>query len=252
MAIDIGADPIDRLSGLSGGATYIDKNNPANASGTLHSVKIWAEGDDDMSSLIVGTFYTTNGDTLKCRDSEAIGDVEAGAERTFTGLSIIVEEGDYIGLYCVRGTIEADISGFAGLWIVAGEYIDPNDETDYFFLAGYAMSLYGYGEGAPPGRENKEYAHPDLVSGGETTLHHHSLSKHIDSGKHHQEVSKAWEAESFNSTFPTIPVVIPIGLDPANPGKKVGVKDVTTTGFSVYYEIAGQDVGWKAREQGYE
>jgi len=150
--IDIGADPIDRTSARQGGWTYIDKNNPANASGTLHSIKIWAR--TNITGLRVGTFYTTNGDTLKCRDSVVIGDVPVGLQE-FTELSIAVETGDYIGFYwdSFFEDIEADMSGLAGVWYVLGEYIDPNDETAYDSLAGYAISLYGYGDiEAPPGQ----------------------------------------------------------------------------------------------------
>jgi len=142
--IDVGADPIDRAAGASPGYTRVDKNNPANASGTLHSVKVWAAGN--ISGLIVGTFYITNGDILKCRDSVLIGDVEFGAERTFTELSITVVEGDYIGCYFTDGSMERDTTGFAGVWTISGEYIDPGDEVTYSLYAGDAMSLYGYGD----------------------------------------------------------------------------------------------------------
>jgi len=139
-----------------------DKNNPANASGTLHTIKVWAAAN--VTGLIVGTFYITNGNTLKCRDSVLIGDVEAGAERTFTGLSITVQEGDYIGCYQAIGTIEMDLSGFAGVWRIEGEYIDPNDEAEYTFYDGDAISLYGYGDiGAPPGYPYHRYT---LKAGG--------------------------------------------------------------------------------------
>ena len=150
--IDVGADPIDRTDSYFGLLTLIDKNNPANASGTLHSVKIWAY--TNITGLRVGTFYTTNGDTLKCRDSELIGDVEAGAERTFTELSITVVEGDYIGCYFTGGDIEGDLSGFSGVWTMFGEYIDPGDEWTYTLGAECAISLYGYGdiEGPPVGQ----------------------------------------------------------------------------------------------------
>ncbi|GAJ07462.1 unnamed protein product, partial [marine sediment metagenome] len=108
--------------------------------------------DGNITGLRVGTFYTTNGNTLKCRDSELIGDVEAGAERTFTGLSIAVVEGDYIGCYFTGGYIETDTSGFGGVWYITSEQIDPGDEATYSFLAGDAISLYGYGDFAPPGQ----------------------------------------------------------------------------------------------------
>lgn len=106
------------------------------------------------------------------------------------------------------------------------------------------------------GRENEEYAHPELVGGGETTKHSHpggngGLSKHMDAGLHTIETSKAWEAESFDSTFGSVPIVVAGTQESGNVGKKMGVKDVTTTGFSVYCEATGV-IGWHAREEGYE
>lgn len=148
--IDIGAIPVDRV-GYSGGLyTRVGKGNPANASGTLHSIKIYAY--EDMSGLRVGTFYLIGENTLKCRDSVVIGEVLAGAERTFTGLSIAVEVGDYIGFYrSGPGTIKSSYVGFAGEWYEFGEHISPGDEAVYSFAEGDANSLYGYGDiGAPP------------------------------------------------------------------------------------------------------
>jgi len=154
--IDVGAIPIDRGGFYASKYTIVDVNNPANASGVLHSVKVHAR--TSMTGLRVGTFYITSGSPpyafLKCRDSELVGDVEAGAERTFTGLSITVQEGDYIGCYFALGDIDNTGSGFLGKWRVSGEYIDPGDEAEYYFLEGDACSLYGYGdiEAPPPGQ----------------------------------------------------------------------------------------------------
>ncbi|MBA7585690.1 hypothetical protein ES708_27678 [subsurface metagenome] len=144
IPIDIGADAIDRASYVAVGYTIIDKNNPANASGILHTVKVYAYLS--LSGLRVGTFYTTDGNKLKCRDSELIGYVENKAVRTFTGLSIAVEAGDYIGCYYTAGNIERDTEGFLGIWGRYGESIDPGDQATYTFYAGDAMSLYGIGE----------------------------------------------------------------------------------------------------------
>ena len=147
ITIDIGSDAIDRASTCIDGSTRIDKNNPANASGTLHTVQVYAFSD--LKGFRVGTFYSTNGNTLKCRDSVLIGDVEAGAQRTFPGLSFTVEAGDYIGCFFTGGIIERDTSGYPGYWSIVGEYIDPGDEAIYSFHPGYAISLYGIGEPAP-------------------------------------------------------------------------------------------------------
>ncbi|MBA7587895.1 hypothetical protein ES708_29942 [subsurface metagenome] len=143
IPIDIGSDPTDRISARAPNFTYIDKANPANATGTLHTIKVYF--DTDTTSFRVGTFYLTNANTLKCRDSVLIGAVASHAERTFTGLSISVVEGDYIGCFFTDGYIETDTEGFIGIWYKAGEFIDPGDEATYSFLGGDAISLYGIG-----------------------------------------------------------------------------------------------------------
>ncbi len=76
----------------------------------------------------------------------------AGSEQTFTGLSIAVQEGDYIGCYSTAGELERDTAGYDGVWYKIGEYIDPGDDTVFGFAAGDAISLLGYGniEAPPP------------------------------------------------------------------------------------------------------
>lgn len=141
--IDVGSIPIDRDGSATYEVTWIDKANPANASGTLQNIKVYAA--TNITGFRVGTFYVVSGNTLKCRDSAVIGNVTAGSEQTFTELAITVEAGDYIGCYFSSGALERGSTGGIGLWSVIGEYIDPNDQATYSLAAGYAISLYGYG-----------------------------------------------------------------------------------------------------------
>ncbi|MBA7664388.1 hypothetical protein ES703_72449 [subsurface metagenome] len=143
MAIDIGLPAEDRNSLMVAGWTAISKDNPANASGTITSIEIWAA--IDIEGLRVGTFYTTNGDTLKCRDSETIpGTITAGSKIT-KAISIAVEAGDYIGCYFTAGKLERSSAGYAGVWSISSEQIDPDDEAVYGTWAGDTLSLYGTG-----------------------------------------------------------------------------------------------------------
>lgn len=146
MAIDIGAGAISRdIAWTLAGYTLVDKNNPANASGTITSVEIWCTYD--LAGCIVGIFYTTNGNTLKCRSATTIGAVTGGSKQTFPlDPAISVEAGDYIGIYFTGGWLEQDTDIYAGLWHKYGQYIDPNDEAEYTFDAGEALSLHGIGE----------------------------------------------------------------------------------------------------------
>lgn len=145
MAIDIGAEAINRGTTTSEAFTYIDKTNPANASGIINTIEIWAYSA--LSNCVVGTFYVISGNTLRCRDSVVIGSVAKGSKQTFSGLSIAVEAGDYIGFYAPSGRVERDSSGYAGNWRLSGEYINPGDEATYGLLDDDGFSVYGTGDG---------------------------------------------------------------------------------------------------------
>jgi len=142
MAVGIGSEAIDRDSSISGTSfTIIDKNNPASISGEITSIDIWA--NTDVTGLEVGAFYTTNGNTLKCRASEVIpGTITAGSKVNKV-VSIVVEIGDYIGSYHTGGNYEVDTFG-DGFWYVEAREIDPNDESAYTLMANRTISLGGY------------------------------------------------------------------------------------------------------------
>ncbi len=147
--IDIGAEAINRGDSTSEGYTYIDRTNPANESGLITTIEIWAYAV--LVNCVVGTFEKlAEANTLKCRDSVAIGDVPRWSKQTFNGLSLAVEAGDYIGFYATSGRVERDSTGYSGNWRLVGEYIDPGDEAVYGLLSGDAFSLHGIGGEAPP------------------------------------------------------------------------------------------------------
>lgn len=142
--IDVGSAAIDQDSTLAAASTLIDLTNPANAAGVITNIEVWAE--TNITGLRVGTFYLVSGTTYKCRDSVAIGAVTAGSKQTFTGLSLSVEAGDFIGCYFATGVLEADGTGSGignGFYYVSGEYIDSGDETAYSSSSDGALSLYG-------------------------------------------------------------------------------------------------------------
>ena len=144
--IDIGPGATNRAGSVSGaGYTDIDANNPANASGTLTSVEIWA--NTDLSDCEVGTFYTSDHVTFTCRDSAVIGAVTAGSKQTFdvSGTPINVQTGDYLGIYYTAGKLERDSTGYDGLYWYYGEAIDATDSASFTYLAGDALSIYATG-----------------------------------------------------------------------------------------------------------
>jgi hypothetical protein len=146
--IDVGASAIDRSSALSYGRTFVAKDNPSNAAGTINQVEIWA--NTNLADCEVATFIDEGSDVLSTRDNETLGAVTSGSKQTFSGLDMDVSTGDYIGWYATGGSIEADFTTGSGYWYggsgvdlipCSSESLDLNSTTRSF-------SLYGTGDGA--------------------------------------------------------------------------------------------------------
>lgn len=141
MAIDIGEAAIDRAAGYPGQHTVINEGNPANDSGVLKSVEFFTEGA--MNWHKIGVFYTTNGNTLKCRSST--GDLGgAGLGWNHVCVALDVQAGDFIGISYGFGSISYDVAGGSGAWWKLGDYCDVDDEEEYSHSAVEIISLFGY------------------------------------------------------------------------------------------------------------
>lgn len=150
MAVDIGYEATDRADEYTHHETYIMKASAASSAGNVTSIDIWA--NTNISGLKIGVFYTTNGNTLKCRSACSIpGTITAGSKVNKV-VSLAIEIGDYIGFYFTGGLIEGDPSGFSGLWYVSGDYCTVNAEATFSSVGGYALSLGGYIEAVAGGR----------------------------------------------------------------------------------------------------
>ena len=148
--IDVGSEVINRPQSMPEGYTMIILDNPANLTGTLDTVQVWAASIGDVTGFRIGTFYLVSGTTYKCRDSVAIGTVTSGSAQTFSSLSINVEAGDYLGAYWAVGTIERNGAGFGGELFYYGESIDPDDQATFTLQTGDTLSIYATGETAAP------------------------------------------------------------------------------------------------------
>lgn len=129
--------------------TWVNKGGPANGNGIITSVEIFAVVDHDLVACIVGIFYLTNGNTLKCRSAQAIGAVVGGAKRTFPAegaYAMAVKTGDFIGIYDSTGWVERKTVGESGIWGIPTQEIDVGDEAEYTFYDGDTVSVYGIGE----------------------------------------------------------------------------------------------------------
>ena len=144
LNIDIGRVAIDGSHYYIGtDTTYISKYNPANRSGRLTHIEIYAH--TSMTGCEVATFHQSDTNVFVTRDTHYIGNVAAGAKRSFD-VDLEVEAGDFIGIHFVTGQIELDGGISCGNWFLNGDYI-PQENPVTFVVSGttYAMMLYGSG-----------------------------------------------------------------------------------------------------------
>jgi hypothetical protein len=142
-SIDVGVDATDRSFLQNAGSTILSLDNPANADGTIDFIAVFAK--QNITDLVVGTFFLANGTNYQCRDSESIGDIASGQMFTCSGLDIAVKAGDVIGAWWASGFLAIDASGYAGCMYADGKHIDQGDQASYSLKAGAAISLYGTG-----------------------------------------------------------------------------------------------------------
>ena len=144
--IDVGNEALDREDGFGvDGRTTVNKNNPANASGTITTVEMWV--DLALNNVQIATFFVVSGDNLSTRDYYThVGVIPIGYTK-IEGLDIAVEVGDYIGIEATHGTMSRG-NDLVGLWY-ANAYNIPGENKPYTFFANWGISLYGTGETPP-------------------------------------------------------------------------------------------------------
>jgi hypothetical protein len=143
--IDVGGGATDRASNSgTGNTTCVDRNNPANADGTLDTLEFWF-WIQNGANVKAGTF-SGSGTSWDDRDYETIGSITAGAKRTFTSLDIDVVTDDCLGFYCTAGFCEASTSGGSGYGTKSGDQFGSGTQTYTFIFTDDILSLYGTGE----------------------------------------------------------------------------------------------------------
>lgn len=143
--ITIGNDPVTAGSGSTAGYTIIDRNVPADGSGTLMEAKLFAM--TNLGGVKVGTFYVTTAGKVRCRAAAFIGDVEAGAAKSFM-VTLPVMEGDLFGCYVETGSLARDQGPAIGMYFYAGDACVEGVETSVGDSANYTYSIGGEGQTA--------------------------------------------------------------------------------------------------------
>lgn len=153
MSIDIGCEAIARPDGAGYNTTWINEGNPANDTGTINSVEIWAQAN--LTGCKVGIFYATVANEphwtkYKCRSAVTLGTVTSGSKQTITtdsesnAISLDVVTGDVIGIYFsgASSVIECTEAGGDGIRVATTDHVVVDDETAYVATSG-TLSLYG-------------------------------------------------------------------------------------------------------------
>jgi len=143
--ITIGAAAISRAALQSFNKTVIEYDNPADGDGIIDTIQIYPYVT--MTDTEVAMFYVVSGNYLSTRSNCDIGTVTAGAPDpdVFTGLSLSVLTGDYLGLYASGGAIHKDTFG-TGYWYNASGYDRiPCTNQSFSWISSRTLSLYGTG-----------------------------------------------------------------------------------------------------------
>lgn len=141
ITIDIGSPAIDRANATPADKTFFDRTNPANGSGKITSVEIWA--NTEISNLKIATFYgATN--IWSTRDFNIIGTVISGSKQIFE-VDIDVVIGDVIGYYFTAGGGDIDYTGGLGVLYKNGDHIPCVLASFGNWVGNGLLSLYGEG-----------------------------------------------------------------------------------------------------------
>jgi len=138
IEIDVGNSAINRSGERASGITWVDKNNPANDTGIITSVEIYAETAMTLCEVAI---FTASGNVLTTRSNVAIGNVALGYNQFDVELDVTA--GDYIGFYFSTGEGSRAYTG-DGNWWYGGDNIPC---TSVFFNSegNTTISLYGTG-----------------------------------------------------------------------------------------------------------
>lgn len=152
--IDVGLAAVDRGGvGTLRYDTRINYNNAANDTGTIDTVEAWFDAAQNGNNCRAGSFTDNGSGNFTCHDAESLGEVDDDILQQFTGLTISIATGEFIGIDESNNkiaSIDGDTSGHSGMYAIAGDYCDPEDTGDFTFTSGWGLSLYGTGDGAAP------------------------------------------------------------------------------------------------------
>ncbi len=132
--IDVGGNGDDYPYPGNMGYTLISAKNPANATGKLTSVEVNVAVGEDMTNVVIATFYRPDPigypNNFTARDSQNVGTLVADGKRTVT-VDLNITIGDFIGIYSAETNSYISFTeGEAeeGVWTIEGDYTSCSDQ----------------------------------------------------------------------------------------------------------------------------
>jgi hypothetical protein len=144
-AIDVANDCGYRAATNAQGYTYIDLGNPANATGTIDYICVYAADAGTIKFAAFhdegGNVYSTNGYTIGLTVSAGLNEFSAPGD--FTAFNI--NAGEYLGHYAADSAIARTNTGGSGVYRKSGDYIPCTSQTFVLADADAITSIYATG-----------------------------------------------------------------------------------------------------------
>lgn len=141
ITIDIGGPAVTGISEDWPNVTCILKNNPANATGKITTIEIYAYST--LSNMKVAIFENVSGNYFTTRSIHTIGTV-TGGEKTIVPVDLNVTIGDFIGFIYTAGQMSYTQAGI-GYWYSPGDHIPCTNTIFTSYTSSTLYSLYGTG-----------------------------------------------------------------------------------------------------------
>ena len=150
-AITIGSPAENKNRYTIAAYTYIQKENPADGTGTITSVEIYVE--TATQGLIIAIFENVGGNYFTARGHYDVGVATAGYHQY--DVSLPVETGDYIGFYTAVGRLEQTWDEGGNQWLISGDATQCVNTEIGYNTSPRKISICGTGESTPTGWPHK-------------------------------------------------------------------------------------------------
>lgn len=141
--IDIGSPASAYGYSWSYGTTLLDRTNPANLSGFVHTIEMYFYRTATV--VKVGTFYGSAASWIS-RNYVSLGTVVQGSKQTFTGKYLLVEASDIAGTYYnnsgAAGNLHVNTSGGSGFVTKGGDQFGAGTQTYTVNEASGIVAMY--------------------------------------------------------------------------------------------------------------